>query len=276
MPLTEIRRYPVKSCRGESVAEAVVEPWGLAGDRRWMIVDADGAVVTAREVNRMLLVHPVETATGLHVTAPDTPPLDVARPDPGAQSPVSIWGYDLPAADAGPAADAWFSEVLGTAVRLVWLDDPTRRQVRQDFAEPDDRVSFADGFPVLVTTPESLAALQEQASAPVPMVRFRPNVVVDGFPAWAEDDWRRVRIGAAVFRAVKGCDRCVMTTVDAETAARGKEPIATLARTRRFDGRTFFGVNLVPEAPGGPSPTIRVGDDVEVLDAVAPGAGPLR
>ena len=105
------------------------------------------------------------------------------------------------------------------------------------------------------------------------MTRFRPNVVVSGVAPWAEDDWRRVRIGDAIFRAVKGCARCVLTTVDPGTAERGKEPIASLAKIRRWDGATWFGVNLVPDTPGA---TIRVGDDIEVLDAVPAGGGPIR
>ena len=131
-----------------------------------------------------------------------------------------------------------------------------------------------------MATEASLAALNdvvversEGAHPPLPMTRFRPNVVIAGAEAWAEDDWRRIRIGDAVFRAVKGCARCVITTIDPETAVREKEPIASLARIRRWDGATWFGVNLVPDTAG---VTIRVGDEVEVLDAVAPGGGPIR
>ena len=131
-----------------------------------------------------------------------------------------------------------------------------------------------------MATEASLAALNdviaersEGAHPPLPMTRFRPNVVIAGSEAWAEDDWRRVRIGDAVFRAVKGCARCVMTTIDPDTAVRAKEPIASLARIRRWDGATWFGVNLVPDAA---DVTIRVGDEVEVLESVPPGAGPIR
>jgi uncharacterized protein YcbX len=271
--LTSIHSYPVKSCAGHALESAAVEPWGLAGDRRWMIVDEAGAQVTAREVNRMVLVRPEPVYDGLRLTAPGLPALDVAVPDPADQVPVRVWRSSLTAAYAGDAAAAWVSAALGRAVRLVHLDDPGRRPTDPAFSEPGDRVSFADAYPVLVASEESRAALEEVAGVPLSMTRFRPNVVVSGSAAWAEDDWRRVRIGDAVFRAVKGCDRCVLTTVDPETGVRGKEPIATLARTRRWDGKTWFGVNLVPDTPG---VRIRVGDDVEVLDAVPAGAGPLR
>jgi uncharacterized protein YcbX len=278
--LTSINRYPVKSCRGESVDSALVEPWGLRGDRRWMVVDDEGTVITAREVNQLVLVDPEITATGLRVTAPDLPPLDVATPDPGAQTPVAIWSSRLDAVPAGAEADVWFSKALGRSARLVYLDDPLKRPTSPDFSEPADRVSFADGYPLLVATEASLAALNdvvversEGTHPPLPMTRFRPNVVIAGGEAWAEDDWRRIRIGDAVFRAVKGCARCVITTIDPDSAVREKEPIASLARIRRWDGATWFGVNLVPDTPG---VTIRVGDEVEVLDAVAPGGGPIR
>ena len=278
--LTAVNRFPVKSCRGESVDSAVVEPWGLAGDRRWMVVDDAGIVITAREVNRLVLVHPEITATGLRLSAPDLPPLEVAVPDPRAQTPVEIWASQLTAAAAGVEADAWFSKALGCTARLVHLDDPTRRPTSPAFSEPDDRVSFADGYPLLLATEESLVALNDVVVAssptgrdPLPMTRFRPNVVVSGVAPWVEDDWRRIRIGDAIFRAVKGCARCVLTTIDPDTADREKEPIRSLAKIRRWDGATWFGINLVPDTHG---VTIRVGDDVEVLESVPPGGGPIR
>lgn len=278
--LTAIRRYPVKSLRGDPVASATVEPWGLRGDRRWMLVDDAGVTITARECNQMLLLHPTLTDEGLAVTAPGKPDLVVVRPDPADQRPVEVWGSRLTAARAGDEADAWFTAAMGRSAHLVYLDDPTRRPTSPEFSNADDRVSFADGYPLLLTSEASLDALNdavvarsEEASPLLSMVRFRPSVVVSGAPAWAEDDWRRIRIGAAEFRLVKGCARCVLTTIDPDTAARAKEPIASLARIRRWDGQTWFGVNLIPDTPG---VVINVGDPVEVLSAVPPGGGPIR
>ena len=280
MPLTleTIHRFPVKSCRGEALAEAVVEPWGLAGDRRWLVVDDDGQQVTAREYPRLLLVNPTLRADGgLDLAGPDADPVQVPPPD-GPLVDVSVWRTGLAAtlADDG----GWFSALLGAPARLVYLDDPTRRPVTSGFAEPQDRVSFADGYPLLLATTASLDALNDLiaegsggADGPLAMDRFRPNVVVGGGEPWAEDGWRSVRIGAATFRAVKGCERCVMTTTDPLTAARGKEPIATLARHRRWNGKTWFGMNLVPDSTG---VDIRVGDPVEVLHAVPAADGPPR
>jgi uncharacterized protein YcbX len=278
--LSGINRFPVKSCRGEPLTTATVEPWGLAGDRRWMIVDEDGEVITARETHRMLLIHPELVDGGLSVSAPELPMLVVPEPDGSTLVPVRLWKSRLDAAPAGPEADAWFSKAMDRPAQLVFLDDPTRRPTSPAFGEPDDRVSFADGYPLLLATEESLAALNGHIAegrladqGPLPMMRFRPNVVVRGAPAWAEDDWRRIRIGRAEFRLVKGCARCVLTTLDPETAAKGMEPLMSLARHRRWDGATWFAMNLVPDTPGA---TISVGDVVEVLDAVDPGNGPPR
>lgn len=279
LTLTAINRFPVKSCRGEPLDEAYVEPWGLRGDRRWMLVDDAGEVITARVVHPMLLVHPRLIDGGVVLTHPDLPTLTVPAPDGSALVTVQVWDSVLDAAPAGAEADAWFTKAMGRSAHLVYLDDPTRRPTNPARSEPEDRVSFADGYPLLLTTEESHARLNEFIAegpradeGPLPMLRFRPSVVVRGAPAWDEDGWRRLRIGGVTFRAVKGCDRCVLTTLDPDTAVGGKEPIATLARHRRWDGKTWFGINLIPDDVG----AIRVGDEVEILTAADPADGPLR
>lgn len=281
LTLSAINRFPVKSCRGHALERALVEPWGLAGDRRWLVVDDDGVLITAREHPRMLLVTPqFAPDDGLHLTSPDAPPISVARPVDADLVPVRVWKSELVASLAADDAATWFSKVLGVSARLVYLDDPTRRHPNPRFALPSDYVSFADGYPLLLATTASLNALNDWIAdgpraheGPLPMIRFRPNVVVSGSEPWQEDGWRRIRIGNAVFRVVKGCDRCTMTMTDADTAARGKEPIATLARHRRWDGETWFGMNIIPDNPGA---TIAVGNDVEVLDSVPAPDGPPR
>jgi uncharacterized protein YcbX len=270
--LSAIWRYPVKSCRGHPVEAAAVEPWGLAGDRRWALLDSDGRTVTGREYPRFVLITPeiVAPAGRLVLRAPGAPELLVRIPQHRSPVELTLWASRLRALPADEAASAWFSAVLGAPVRLVYLDDPTVRPVDPTYALAGDRVSLADGYPLLLTARESLDALNDLvaegsggADGPLSMIRFRPNLVVSGGPAWAEDDWRRVRIGDADFRMAKRCARCVFTTVDPNTAQRGKEPLRTLARHRRWDGKTWFGVNLIPDNPG---VTVRVGDPVEVLE----------
>lgn len=248
-----------------------MEPWGLAGDRRWMLADAAGRCVTQREQPRLALARAESSpGGGLLLAAPGMPVLEVAVPRRSATVPVHIWGDKVEAVPAGDAAAAWFGVYLGMEVILVHLDDPAhRRPIDPEYARPGETVSFADGFPLLVTTEASLAALNGLIAAgdlpeegPLPMDRFRPNAVLSGTEAWAEDAWVRIRIGEVEFRVVKPCGRCVVTTTDQGTAARGREPLRTLARHRRFGGRLVFGQNLVPVRPG----TLRVGDALTVME----------
>ena len=282
LTLTELRRFPVKSCRGEELETAVVEPWGLAGDRRWMLVDGTGETVTAREQRQLLLVHPrLRGDGGLEVSAPGRDDLVVPRPAGERRTDVTVFGRaPFSAALAGREADEWFTTVLDQDVRLVFADDPHRRQANPAYAGPGVPMHFGDGYPLLLTTEASLAALNELVAAgpkadegPLPMVRFRPNLVIGGGRPWAEDGWRRVRVGSAEFRVVKGCDRCAIPTTDERTAVRRKEPTYTLAQHRRWDGAVWFGMNLVPLTPGA---TLQVGDEVVVLDEQPTTDGPPR
>ncbi len=268
--IASIHIYPVKAGRAIDLTKAEVEPCGLAGDRRWMVVDPDGGFITQRAEPTLALVCARYDAAGsLHLSAAGRPPLRVLAPAEvrgGEMLWVSVWRSKVRAAAAGEAADAWFSGFLGRPVRLVHLDDPTRRQVDPEFSAPEDRVSFADGYPLLLTSTGSLDALNhwliEDGQPAVPMTRFRPSVVVAGPAPWAEDGWRRIRIGPVPFRVAKPCGRCVVTTVDQQTAERGRQPLAMLGRRRRFGQQLVFGQNLIPDATG----TVRLGDPVQVLD----------
>ncbi|MGW1377415.1 MOSC domain-containing protein [Streptomyces sp. NPDC002446] len=269
--LQSIHLYPVKSIAGTDPGEAVVEPWGLAGDRRWLLVDAEGGQLTQRPQPALALARAEGLPGGaLRLTAPGMAALTVGVPESGETVPVEIWKDKVEAVPAGEAAAEWFSGYLGLECRLVYLDAPeSRRPVDPEYSVPGDTVAFSDGFPLLLTTTSSLDALNSLIAqgdhadeGPLPMNRFRPNVVVDGTAPWAEDDWRRVRIGEVVFEVAKPSARCVVTTTDQHTAERGKEPLRTLARHRRFGDRLVFGQNLIPRGTG----TIRIGDPFEILD----------
>jgi uncharacterized protein YcbX len=264
--------YPVKSLRAVALAAAAVEPCGLAEDRRWMVVDAAGRFMTQREHPRMALLAARVDGGGLVLSAAGRDSVAVA----GAGAPggaacrvrrVQVWRDSVAAADCGDAAADWLAAALGVPCRLVRLADPAARPLPPAYARAErEVVSFADGFPLLLACEASLAEVNGRLDRPVPMLRFRPNLVVSGAEAWAEDCWRRIRIGEAVFRVAKPCDRCVMVTLDPQTGAQpdGNEPLRTLSLFRRnLSGRVMFGQNLVPERCG----VVRVGDRVEVLEA---------
>ncbi|MEU3661864.1 MOSC N-terminal beta barrel domain-containing protein [Streptomyces sp. NPDC032940] len=268
--LQSIHVHPVKAFRGLAPREAVVEPWGLAGDRRWMLVDDGGKVVTQREQPRLALAAAeLLPGGGLRLSAPGMSPLTVPVPQAGSTVPVQLFRdkvETVPARD--DAVHAWCGALLGAEVRLVYLDEPaTRRPVDPEYALPGETVSFADGYPLLLTTTASLDALNSliargdhAAEGPLPMNRFRPNLVVTGTDAWAEDGWSRLTVGEVSFRVAKPSGRCVVTTTDQNTAARGREPLYSLGRHRRIGRKLVFGQNLVPLGPG----TVRVGDPVRI------------
>ncbi|MER6256348.1 MOSC N-terminal beta barrel domain-containing protein [Streptomyces sp. NPDC001584] len=263
--------HPVKSVAGTAPDEVAVEPWGLSGDRRWALIDPEGAVITQRRHPRLALAtaRPAGGGGRIAVTAPGMPELFVEVPEPGPLEPAMLFGKKVETVAAATTAADWFSTYLGEPVRLVHMDDPAvRRPVDPDYALPGETVSLADGYPLLIATLASLDALNSLIAqgdhpeeGPLPMNRFRPNVVVSGAEAWAEDGWLRIAIGDAVFRGVRECGRCVVTTTDQETAQRGKEPLKTLARHRRIGKSLAFGRLLVPVRLG----TVRVGDEVRVL-----------
>lgn len=276
MNLSEINIYPVKSLKGIGLSKSSVDMRGLHHDRRWMLVDADGQFMTQREFPKMALIETGVNGSGLKVRFDGR---ELAVPDEAENGPVEvgIWEGPVDAAMFGDEVNGWFSDVLEVDCRLVTMPETTRRLIPAEFAvrPGEDHVSFADGYPFLLIGEGSLAELnmrlQETAGEttafrPVPMNRFRPNFVVAGADAFAEDTWKKVRIGETVFHFVKPCGRCVMPTVDQETGVKdGKEPLKTLASFRTVNGKVLFGQNLIAENPGG---VIRVGDEVEVLESV--------
>jgi uncharacterized protein len=266
--------HPVKSTAVRHVLHADVEPWGLRDDRRWMVVDASGECVTAREQPALLTIRADTPTTdpgldvALRLHTPARQPLEVAEPH-GPAVPVTVHGRALDAVAAPHEAAAWLGALLGRDdLRLVHVHRP--RPLNPEHALPGEATAFADAYPVTLASAASLRRLDdwvtegalergEDQRHPMAVERFRPNLVVDGdLEPFEEDGWRRVRVGAVSFRVVKQVDRCVLTTIDPATLERGPEPIRTLARHRRRDGRTWFAMQLVPEVRG----VVRVGDEV--------------
>jgi uncharacterized protein YcbX len=261
--VTGLYRYPVKSARGVSLPEARLGWMGIEGDRRWAILGSDGKVITQRDCPALATLAVRRTRGGIRLSAPGCPDLAVDRPSPGSRSArIDIWGDVTEGVHADSHTGDWLLRFLGRQACLVFMPEEIQRSVDRRYGGPGDRVGFADGYPFLLTSEASLADLNARLDAPVPMDRFRPNLVVDGEAGFEEDDWVRIRVGKITFRVVKACPRCVVTTVDQRTGIPGREPLRALAEFRKRDGRVLFGQNLIHDQRG----MLRVGDEVEVLE----------
>jgi uncharacterized protein len=255
--------YPVKSCRGIALANALMTERGIDHDREWMIVDASGRFITQREVPRLALVAATPSERALELSAPSLPPLVVPFNDGGARIKVTVWRDTLPAVDQGDAAAVALSAWLGQPVRLMRFDPAARRFCNPDFAGPGGaHHSFADGYPVLVASEASLADLNDRLETPLPINRFRPNVLLSGVDAFLEDHIDELKIGGVTLKLVKPCTRCQITTTDQSTAVVGVEPLETLSGYRfnaALEG-VAFGMNAIVTAGAGTS--IAVGEPV--------------
>jgi len=261
--LASLIYYPVKACRGFNVSSWQVERMGLQDDRRMMVVTPGGRFLTQREHPRLALVTPELQGENLTLRAPEIDPVHLPVRKTGAPWSVEIWkSRGVQAIDQGEQAAEWFSDWLGQQVRLVHLAEGFQRMVNPNYAvNTDDHTSFADGYPILLISENSLDDLNARLESPLPMNRFRPNLVVKASEPFAEDRWKRIRIGGVELAIVKPCARCVVTTIDKETLERGKEPLKTLAGYRRHSLGAVFGQNAIPLKEG----RLQVGMDVEVV-----------
>lgn len=256
-------RYPLKSAAGVGCRELELDRFGVRGDRRWMMVDGAGAPVTQREAPRLARLRATSSPEGLRLEwGDDDAPTSVQRPAPDApRLAVTIWRdtVHLPLADE--AANDWLSARLGRDARLAWMPADVERPVNPRYATPDDRTSLTDGYPLHIVGSGSMADLNARLEHPIGVERFRPNIYVEGPPAFDEDFWGEVRIGQCTLRVVKPCPRCAVTTVDPATGERGSEPLRTLSAYRKREGGVMFGQNALHDGTG----TLRIGDPVDVL-----------
>jgi uncharacterized protein YcbX len=255
--------YPIKACRGLEVESACVERMGLEHDRRMMLATPEGEFLTQREYPRLALVSPKLQNGLLELSAPGYDSLQLGIQTSGTPVSVNIWkSKGVHAIDQGEEAAQWFSDWLGTEVRLVHFADGYIRRVNEQWAvRADDHTGFADGYPILLTSEEGLADLNAHLEKPVPMNRFRPNIVVRGCESFAEDRWNRIRVGDVELAVVKPCARCVVTTIDKQTLETSKEPLRTLGKYRKQELGAIFGQNVIPLNEG----RLRLGMTVEIL-----------
>ena len=255
--------YPIKACRGFEVDSANVERMGLQNDRRMMVVTLTGKFLTQREHPRLALVTPNLNDGILTLSAPSYDSIQFGTQTSGTSYPVSIWkSKGVQAIDQGDEAAQWFSDWIGTPVRLVHIADGYKRLVNEEYTvHADDHTGFSDGYPILLTSEEGLQDLNTHLESPIPMNRFRPNIVVKGGDAFVEDRWNRIRLGDVELAVVKPCARCVVTTIDKDTLEKSKEPLKTLEKYRRHKLGAIFGQNIIPINGG----TLKRGMTVEVL-----------
>jgi uncharacterized protein YcbX len=228
-----------------------------------MIVDEASTFISQREAARLALIAPQPNPNGsLTLVAPEMPPLTFWPSGQGPARLVRVWRDACLAVDQGDRVAEWLSAFLGQPVRLVHIADDFVRRVDARYAHrPTDQAAFSDGYPFLLISQASLDALNARLAAPLPMNRFRPNIVVAGCPPFAEDGWNDFCVNGIVFSAVKPCARCVITTIDQETAIAGPEPLRTLASFRAVAQKVLFGQNLVADRPG----ELHVEDEVILL-----------
>lgn len=260
--LSRLFVHPVKSMRGLQVSYSLVTATGLAFDRQFMITDPQGMFITARQYPNLVLFTPVLLPDGLMISAPEGESITVKFRDfAGVHSPTEVWGNQFTSLIAPEPVNRWLSGYLKRDVQLRWVgDEPTRRVKKH----PEVPLSFADGFPYLLINEASMQDLQRRCPGGVRIEQFRPNIVVSGAQAYAEDSWQTIRIGEVIFDLVKPCSRCIFTTVSIEKGRKHPrgEPLKTLQGYRTAsDGDVDFGQNMIARNSG----VIRAGDSVQVL-----------
>jgi uncharacterized protein YcbX len=264
--LVAIRIYPVKACRRVELDAARLGATGLADDRDWMVTRPDGRFLSQRSHPALARLVPRLTDAGLELGCAGLAPLAVRSDAAGEVREVAVWDDRMLAVDAGGIAAAWLTRALGEPARLVRVSRETRRFANRAYVGARDvPVSFADAYPILVCSTASLAVLNARLPAPVPMERFRPNLVLDGLEPFAEDSIGAVRIGAVVLRFVKPCTRCTVPSIDQDSGERSTDPGPAL-KAFRYDPvlrGVLFGVNAVAEGP--PGAALVVGAPVEVV-----------
>jgi uncharacterized protein YcbX len=262
--LSNLTYYPIKACRGFDIAESQVERMGLANDRRMMVVTPAGEFLTQREYPRLALVTPAVKNGMVTLSAPNFDSLQFGIQSTGTPTSVNIWkSKDVSAIDQGDESAQWLSDWLGVSVRLAHVAYGFKRKLNPAYAiNTDDHTGFADGYPILIISEESLLDLNSRLDSAVPMNRFRPNIVVKGCDPFAEETWKRIRIGGVEMALVKPCARCMVTTIDKDTLAKSKEPLKTLSTYRKQELGVIFGMNIIPLNEG----VVRVGMSVEVLE----------
>jgi uncharacterized protein YcbX len=265
MNVSQLYIYPIKSLGGVSVSAVNITDRGFQHDRRWMLIDENNRFLSQREVAEMAMLSVEILQDGLKVYHKKDQDDYIDIPftiSTGVTVIVDIWGSFCKAHLVKGEADKWFSKILNTHCRLVYMPDSTRLPIDENYAiKGNDITSFSDGYPILMISEASLQDLNNKTEEPIPMNRFRPNLVFTGAAAFIEDSMKEFTINGCTFFGVKPSSRCVVTTINQDTTEKGKEPLKTLSVYRRKDAKVYFGENVIAAGPG----KINVGDTVTIL-----------
>lgn len=259
--IRQINLYPIKSTQPTSVSNALVQPSGLEFDRTFMLAEPDGKFITARKDGGLFALTALPTAQGLWVRHLDGSSIEVHYADFQQQNRCEVWSNHFESLIAPEPINRWFSEKLQKAVQLRWTGFDSQRRIKR---YPEQALSFADGYPLLLTNLQSLAEVQQHCPVAIDMAQFRANIVIDNAPAFSENQWQQIQIGEVRFINAKPCIRCILTTRDPQTAELQPkaEPFRTLKKHfADADGQPVFGTNLVPLNSG----IIKIGDPLLVL-----------
>jgi len=259
--LSELAIYPIKSTAQISLSSSQMGPFGLEMDRRWMLIDEKGFMLTQRKHPRMCLIESHLNNTQLTVSATGMQSLHIMPPHSDNTIKATVWEDTCTSYDAGNTAAEWFTTFLKTPARLVYFPANEVRQVDLDYAQKGDITAFSDGFPYLLISQASLDDLNSRLNSAVEMKRFRPNIVVKGSKPFAEDNWKQIRIGDIVFNLVKACSRCIIPSINPDTAEKTADVLKALAAYRMRENKIYFGQNLIAEGTG----KLEVGMEVEVI-----------
>lgn len=254
--------YPVKSCREIKQKFTFVGNFGIENDRRWMVVDENGVMLTQRKYSEMCLIHVALTDSGIELNKANKESLFVKNPINNKKMSVKVWHEQCQAYDAGDEAANWLSEALSVTCRLVYFPRDEVRQIDLNYAKQGEKTAFSDGFPILLISEASLADLNARLDTPVTMQRFRPNIIVSGCEPFAEDNWKEIRVGEINYRIVKPCSRCAIPNINIDTAVREREPIKTLSSYRKHESNIYFGQNVIANSQG----KLDVGMEVKIIE----------
>lgn len=263
--LSALLIYPIKSLAGINLQTSLLEEKGLQYDRRWMLIDNENTFITQRKYPSLSLLQVSLGKTHLTITHKNDPTQTISfyyEENIGQPIATSVWGTDCHGLEVSKTVSQWFSALLETETRLIQMPETERRLVDARYAQGEEVVSFADGYPCLIISQASLDGLNKRLKQPIPMDRFRPNFVFTGGEPHIEDNFDTFFIGDIPFKAVKPCSRCVMVTVDQQTGIKSAEPLKTLAKYRTINKKIMFGQNLIHQGTG----TINVGDQLSIRE----------